>query len=170
MRRVLIILMSGVTLASCSSSNWSSGDLFKSTPPTVVLRFESEPQGAEARIPSGQSCRTPCALAVPAQNMMVSFSLNGYQPQSVPVQALPPEDLRSDSDAPPPQARFDPNPVYAELQLAAPPPKRARPRKPAVPRPAAAPPPAPAAAPQAAPAPAPMSSPAAPWPAPVRQQ
>ena len=175
MRRVLAVVASGMALASCSSTpSWDwikpSGDAFRSSPQTVVLRFESEPQGAEARLPNGQACRTPCALAAPAQSMTVVFSLNGYLPQSVPVQVMLPEDLRTDSEiTTAPSARLDPNPVYAELALA-PPPKRAAPRRPA-PRPAARPATtqAPAAAPaRQAPMAAPQSSPAAPWPAPAR--
>ncbi len=173
MRRVLAIVAGGMALASCSSSpSWDwlkpTGDVFKSSGggQTVVLRFESEPQGAEARAPSGQACRTPCALAVPAQSMVISFSLNGYLPQSVPVSVMLPEDMRSDSETiTAPAARMAPNPVYAELELA-PPPKRAPPRKPA-PKPAAKKPAAAAPA-QQTPMAAPAQSPASPWPAPAR--
>ena len=32
-----------------------------------TVRFESEPPGAEAKTSNGQTCRTPCALALPAK-------------------------------------------------------------------------------------------------------
>ena len=133
-----------------------------------MLRFESEPQGAEARVPSGQACRTPCALAVPAQSMVIAFSLNGYLPQSVPVTVMLPEDTRTDSEVTTaPTARIAPNPVYAELELAPPPKRAAPPRKPAA-KPVAArrpPPPPPGGGQQPM---ASQPSPAAPWPAPQR--
>ena len=173
MRRVLAIVASGMALASCSSTpSWDwlkpSGNMFASSPQTVVLRFESEPQGAEARLPNGQACRTPCALAAPAQNLVVAFSLNGYLPQSVPVAAMLPEDMRADPEVQTsPQPRFVPNPVYAELQLAPPPAKRAPPpRKPPAARTAAPRPAAPPA--QQAPMAAPQQSPSSPWPTPAR--
>ncbi len=59
--------------------------------PTVPLQFESEPPGAEVRTSGGQTCKTPCALAVPAADMQVTYNLNGYQPQTVPVKLVPPE-------------------------------------------------------------------------------
>jgi hypothetical protein len=78
--------------------------------PTVPLQFESEPAGAEVRTSGGQTCKTPCALAVPAADMQVTYNLNGYQPQTVPVKLVPPEP--GDFGSPP---RFDPSPVSAEL-------------------------------------------------------
>jgi hypothetical protein len=36
----------------------------KSAPQSEMLAIESEPPGAEARTSLGQSCRTPCQLAV----------------------------------------------------------------------------------------------------------
>ena len=85
--------------------------------PTVPLQFESEPPGAEVRTSGGQTCKTPCALAVPAADMQVTYNLNGYQPQTVPVKLMPPDDAREigefGSSAGPP--RFTPSPVTAEL-------------------------------------------------------
>ena len=175
MRRVFAIVAGGMALASCSSTpSWDwlkpSGETFRSSGQTIVLRFESEPQGAEARLPNGQACRTPCALAAPAQNMTVAFSLNGYLPQGVPVQVMLPEDMRADSETvTAPSANFTPNPVYAELELAPPPRRAAPPRRPAAaPRPATAPRSPSAAAPaQQAPMAAPQQSPSSPWPAPA---
>jgi hypothetical protein len=45
----------------------------------------------------------------------VTFTLAGHQPQTVPVQLIPPQEPRLD-----PNARFEPNPVVAELEAAAP--------------------------------------------------
>ena len=45
-----------------------------------TVRFEFEPPGAEAKTSNGQTCRTPCALALPtATPLTVTFTLNGYQ-------------------------------------------------------------------------------------------
>jgi hypothetical protein len=88
-----------------------SFDFFKSTPSTEVLRVESEPPGADARTSQGQTCRTPCELTVPTEGeLAVTVEMTGYQPQTLPVR---PEGRGSDS-------RLQPNPVYVELQPAAP--------------------------------------------------
>jgi PEGA domain len=107
-----------------------SMDFFKSTPPTEVLRVESEPPGADARTSQGQSCRTPCELTVQSGGeMTVSFALNGYQPQTVQVR---PDATASTSysDTGSPSNRLQPNPVYAELQsVKSPGKKKSAPRK-----------------------------------------
>ena len=114
MGRVIAILASGFVLAACSMS-MPSLDIFKSAPATEVLRVESEPPGADARTSEGQSCRTPCELTVPpAGELTVTYSLNGYQPQTVQVRT------ESLGDGP----RLQPNPVYAELQPTRPPAKK----------------------------------------------
>lgn len=165
MRKVSVFLAGGMVLAGCSSM--PSLDILQGSPTTTTVQIESEPPGAEARTAAGQSCRTPCALAVPATDFSVTFTLNGYQPQTIPVKFSAP-DARIDSSvgdtARPPVV--DPNPVYAELQ---PVPQTRRPVRPQRPRPkssAATPaaqpaPPPPAAAPAAAPA---AVEPASPWP------
>jgi hypothetical protein len=141
----LSIVACGILLAGCSGS----GDLMRTATPTVPLQFESEPPGAEVKTSGGQTCRTPCALAVPAADFQVTYSLNGYQPQTVPVKLLPPDDMRDSAaiGAPPATPRFDQSPVMAELT-------RAGPRRPPAkkPRVAKQPPPdwTPAAQPQRA--------------------
>ena len=130
------------------------------------MQFESEPAGAEAKTSTGQTCRTPCSLAVTANEFTVSFALPGYQPQTVPVRVVAsndPRDANTEGETAPP--RLVPNPVFVELQTGAPP---AAARKPAPPKKKPAPRPAPTAmAPEQAPSPAP--APASPWPpAPVR--
>ena len=139
----VVIAVFGIALAGCTGS----GDLMRSATPTVPLQFESDPPGAEVKTSGGQTCRTPCALAVPAADMQVTYSLNGYQPQTIPVKLMPPDDLRGSeetglSSSPP---RFSPSPVTAELVKASPrrgPAKKARVAKqPAAPAEAAAAPP-----------------------------
>jgi hypothetical protein len=124
MRRVIAVTACGFALAACSMS-LPSMDFFRSTPPTEVLRIESEPPGADARSTQGQSCRTPCELTVPTgDELAVSFALNGYQPQTVQVRP----DLAS-GGATSATGRLQPNPVYAELQPTRPPPAKKSPAK-----------------------------------------
>jgi hypothetical protein len=153
MSRVLTIAACGLALAACSSGG---SDLFKIAPQTLTLQFESEPQGAEVKTSGGQTCRTPCALAIPAGDLTASFALKGFKPQTVPVKLMQPENPRED-----PNPHFSPSPVYAELESAAPPKKPAAPaRKPQPKRPAAS-----AATPAAAPdQPPPPPAAASPWP------
>jgi hypothetical protein len=127
-----------------------SFDMFKSGPPTEVLRIESEPPGADARTTQGQTCRTPCELTLTPENeLAVTVQMAGYQPQTLPVHA----DGKGDS-------KLQPNPLYVELQPAAP----VKPEKPAPRKPkptAAAAPAAPRQTQAAAPAPTAGSYP---WP------
>jgi hypothetical protein len=134
MRRVFMIAAAGMGLAGCSSF---SLDSFKSEPPTVQLALESIPSGAEARTSTGQSCKTPCSVAVTASDagFSVSFALSKFHPETVPVQVINiPGDFTT-----PASIKIEPNPVIAELKPVGPPPKavRARPKK--KPKPAAAP-------------------------------
>jgi hypothetical protein len=114
MSRVIAVTACGFTLAACSMS-MPSLDFFRSTPPMETLRIESEPPGADARTTAGQNCRTPCELVIPAGGeLVVTFTLNGFQPMSVPVRAESPAGVTYGEPAGPP--RLQPNPVYAELQ------------------------------------------------------
>jgi hypothetical protein len=172
MYRVIAIIGGALALAACSSSSdWLNLDALKPGPTMDTVRFESEPPGAEAKTSTGQTCTTPCAIALPASGpLTVTFTLAGFQPET---QSL---DVVSNTGSPP---TLQPNPVSAELTAAAPPPKPKKPvhrrartsakPKPKPPAAAAAPTAAPAAA---APAPAPAAAPAAPaqqapspWPA-----
>jgi len=161
MYRVLVVAGAAFALAACSSSpDWIGG--VKSGSMLDTVSFESEPPGAEAKTSSGQTCRTPCSLALPVESpLTVTFTLNGYAPESERL-----EMIQSTGEPP----RFGPNPVVVELSPAAQQPrattKKPPAKKPATKRPAAA----------AAPAPAPMTAapaqPASPWPTgapPVRQ-
>ena len=160
MKRVVAIAACGMSLAACSSlPNWmqfATPSFMKSAPAATTMQFESEPSGAEARTSLGQSCRTPCTQAVTANEFTVSFSLPGYQPQTVPVRVVASAD-GCDAEG----ARLVPNPVFVELQPGSPAPAAAR--KPAAPmkKPKAAPRAAPTAM---APEPAPAPAPASPWP------
>lgn len=134
MSRVIAFVACGLTLGGCASSNL---DFLKPTPSTITMQFESKPAGAEARTSTGESCRTPCALAMaPDKEFSVTFALSGYQPQTVPVQMGQQDDLPA-SDA---EQKLLPNPVFAELKPAKPPAKRAPApaKKPASAKPAAA--------------------------------
>src|SRR6202023_583492 len=139
MRRVIVMAVAGASLAGCSSF---SLDSFKPTPPTVQVQLESVPPGAEARTSLGPSCKTPCAVAVPVPDggFSVTYTLNRFQPATVPVQVIHnPGDFAN-----PATTTTDPNPVFAELQPAGPPAKGPhklmhKPKKPKPPKGAAAP-------------------------------
>lgn len=149
MRRVIVIAVAGASLASCSSF---SLDAFKPTPPTVQVQLDSVPPGADASTSLGPGCKTPCSVAVtaPDSGFSVTYTLNKFQPATIPVQVVRiPGDFST-----PASTTLDPNPVVAELQPAGPPPKAARkkvlkPKRPpkgtaAVPAPAGSPFPDPA--------------------------
>lgn len=115
--RIIVIVAAGLGLAGCSS--FSMPEMFKSTPPVVTVQLESLPPGAEARTSTGQSCKTPCSVSLSAENnFTVTFSLPKYQSETVTAQVI--------RDPANPGATVDPNPVYAELQPAAPPAKGRR--------------------------------------------
>ena len=141
MRRVIVIAVAGASLAGCSSF---SLDAFKSAPPTLQLQLDSVPPGADARTSLGPGCKTPCSVAVqaPDTGFSVTYTLNKFQPATIPVQVIRiPGDFST-----PASITLDPNPVVAELQPAGPPPKPARkmakPIKPKPPKGTAAPAPA----------------------------
>src|SRR4051812_35424600 len=96
MRRVISFALAGVSvigatsLAGCSSMSSTSWDMFKSAPPTVQVRLESNPPGADATTSLGAGCKTPCSVSVPAPEVpfTVAFALPKYQPVSVPVNVI----------------------------------------------------------------------------------
>jgi hypothetical protein len=160
MRRVIVIAVAGFSLAGCSSFSWDTFKMTPPPPPTVQVQLDSTPQGADARTSVGPGCKTPCTVAVPIPDggFSVTFSMNKFQPATVPVTVTKiPGDFTT-----PASTKLDPNPVVAELQPAAPPPKKRvmRPKKPKPPRTAT-----PAAAPADSAFPAPASAP----PPPARQ-
>jgi hypothetical protein len=159
MRRVIVLTASGLMLAACSSA-MPSLDFLKSAPQSETLAIESVPPGAEAKTSLGQSCRTPCQLAVqPGSEFSVTFALSGYQTQTVSV--------RPEADGASATPQLSPNPVQVALQRS-PPAKKPVAKKQApvatASRPAA-PPPMASAAPPSAPSVAPALAPAASAPA-----
>jgi hypothetical protein len=107
-----------------------------SSGPAVSLTIESDPPGADAKTSLGPSCRTPCMVPVSAsQPFTVSYALNGYLPMTVEVIPRVPEPTRFDPEIGPSSSGPDlsPNPVFAQLQPAPPPPPvkrgRARPKQ-----------------------------------------
>ena len=81
------------------------------------------PPGADAHTSLGPGCKTPCSVAVaaPDSGFSVTYTLNKFQPATIPVQVIHiPGDFST-----PASTTFDPNPVVAELQPAGPPPKAA---------------------------------------------
>lgn len=155
MYRVLAILGGALALAACSSTpDWMSLDAIKPGPSLDTVSFESEPPGAEAKVSNGQTCRTPCSLALPIDSTTsVTFTLNGYLPETEKLEAI------ATTGEP---TRLRPNPVVVELTPGAPPVAKKPPAKKPVAKKPARPKPAAAAAPAAA-APPPAQA-AAPWP------
>ncbi|HYV70318.1 MAG TPA: hypothetical protein VE970_09460 [Pseudolabrys sp.] len=149
--RFLAVIGSAAALAACSSD--MAG--FKSGPFLDTVSLESEPPGAEAKASNGQTCRTPCSLAMPVDaSASITFTLNGYQPETEKLEAIT-------STGEPPRLR--PNPVVVELSPGAPSTAK-KSTKPATKKPAtrtkttaAPPPPAPMTA-------APAQAPSSPWP------
>jgi hypothetical protein len=138
MRGIIAIAVAGVSLAGCSSF---STDSFKPTPPTVQVQLDSIPPGADAKTSLGPGCKTPCSVAVPADDsgFAVTYTLNKFLPVTIPVQVTNiPGDFTS-----PASTTIDPNPVVAELKPAGPPPKPVRRPPPKPKQPVAAPPPSP---------------------------
>ena len=119
MYRVIAIVGGALALAACSSTpDWMSLDGLKPGPVMDTVRFESEPPGADVKTASGQTCKTPCALALPSDApQTVTFTLNGYLPETDQLEVIA-------TPGSTPQLR--PNPVLAELQPA----RRARASRP----------------------------------------
>jgi hypothetical protein len=126
MTRLIAVIACGLALASCSSFSWTPS--FPWTPslggsgPKVAtsnLTIESDPPGAEARTSQGSTCRTPCTLPVTvAEDISVSYALNGYLPQSVTVR--PVTAATSQFSLETPVTTLEPNPVFAQLNPAKP--------------------------------------------------
>ena len=122
MRRVIALTVTGLSLSGCGGT-WFPGA------GTMDIVLESTPPGADAVTSLGPACKTPCTAAVPSptDDFSVSFSLNGFQPMTVPVRIT-----RSVGGLmAPPFTSLNPNPVIAQLEPMAPPPKRLKKKKPA---------------------------------------
>ena len=119
-------IASALLAAGCSS--WTPSLGFLSSGANVSLTIESDPPGADASTSLGPSCRTPCMIPVPAdRSFTVSYSLNGYVPQTIPVGPRGVEGGGVDVAGAPSDGyssampELTPNPVYAQLQPAPPP-------------------------------------------------
>ena len=120
MRRVIAIAVAGASLGGCTStpSMSSFGDYFRSTPPAIQVQLASQPPGADAKTSLGPGCKTPCSVSVPAPDtgFTVTFLLPRFEPATVQVTVI-----RNPDDSA--LTTTDPNPVFAELRPAGPPPK-----------------------------------------------
>jgi hypothetical protein len=128
MRRALVMIVAAFTLGGCSSFSMDSFNYFKSTPTTVQVQLESTPPGADARTSIGPGCKTPCAVTItpPEAGFTVSYTIAGREPASVPVQVVREAGGTFSADT----FKISPNPVFAELRPAGPPPKAAKPMRP----------------------------------------
>jgi hypothetical protein len=111
-------------LTGCSGL-FGASDWLKPKPPpqTQTLQFQSEPTGADVRTAQGQTCQTPCSLAVVAENQSVTFAKTGFISQTVQISvSAPAEHSLFAKHAPP---ALMPNPVGVALKAAAPPPEPA---------------------------------------------
>ena len=129
MRRAIALALSCAALSGCGgipgmpSFNMSSFSV-RGAPGTPV-HVTSIPPGAEASIGSdGQNCTTPCTLTAPngTGTYDVSFRLNGYQPQNVPVRIAVNESssMQSGDAGAASTTVITPDPVMAELARFAP--------------------------------------------------
>lgn len=114
--RVLTVAGCGLWLAGCESLPSLQFPSFRGEPASVALNLESDPPGADAKLSTGASCKTPCALEVPlSADVTVAFSLAGHEPQTVPVRVIRPDPSQQNQEFAG-AARLEPNPVYVELQ------------------------------------------------------
>jgi hypothetical protein len=128
MRRTIALVLSCAVLSGCGSFSLPSFNMpsfsVRGAPGTPV-HVTSVPPGAEASFGrDGQSCTTPCTLTAPSGTgtYNVSFKLNGYQPQSVPVRIAVNESssMQSGDAGIAPTTVITPDPVMAELEPFAP--------------------------------------------------
>jgi PEGA domain len=133
------VVATGLGLAACSFS-MPSMDFFSSKPTTASLSIESNPPGADAKLSTGATCKTPCSLTVSlASEFTVAVSLTGFGTETRTVKPVAPEGSNTGAAA----SLLDPNPLFVELKRPvpprAPPTKRKRPIVSASPAPGAAP-------------------------------
>jgi hypothetical protein len=123
------VALFGLALASCSgvSSNLPISYLLPA-PAEATLTIDSTPQGALASASIGGTCVTPCLLSAPVitDPFTVTYTLDGYLPETVSVRPIPVEKTALIDMTP---ARLEPNPVLVELRPAPPPPPEPPPVK-----------------------------------------
>ena len=130
MRRAIASVLSCVALSGCGglpSMPSFSLPSFNTTslsvhgaPAGTPVHVTSVPSGAKASLGrDDQSCTTPCTLIATngTGTYNVSFSLKGYQPQSVPMRITvnEPSSMQSGDAGAAPMTVITPDPVTAEL-------------------------------------------------------
>jgi hypothetical protein len=106
----------GLALAGCSdSSSWPGWLTPKdSAPPLQTLHFQSAPSSANLRTTKGQTCQTPCSLAVSPESQSITFEKDGFTKRTVQVAVAEQTEHSFFARDPPPALR--PNPVDVALQ------------------------------------------------------
>jgi hypothetical protein len=107
MRRVALALCC-IIFSACSAIPKFSG----LTDPINRFSLKSNPPGAEARISSGASCRTPCTLPVKVSDYNVTFALAGYAPRFIPIRVS----IKREHWYSPEVTYVVPNPLVVELE------------------------------------------------------
>jgi hypothetical protein len=117
----IFVAVMAVALQGCSGSmpDWLTPKPSVSQP--QALQFQTEPPGADVRTAQGQTCKTPCSLAVLPEAQTVTFDKAGFLPQTVQLGVREPAEHSFFSRSPPPTLR--PNPILVALQPVAPPAK-----------------------------------------------
>lgn len=122
MRRIIVISLAGIALPGCASLSVPGLDFLTPAPSVATLQLESMPAGAEARTSAGPSCRTPCSVSVPVAPLTVTYTLDQFEPVTVPVQPLQQTVASPNVDVGTYTVmELDPNPVFAQLAPAVPP-------------------------------------------------
>ena len=120
-RRAIALVLGSAALSGCGAlPSVPSFNLPSFNAPGTPVHVTSIPPGAEASFATdGQSCTTPCTLTAPngMGTYNVSFKLNGYQPQSVPVRIAVNESssMQSGDAGTASNTVITPDPVMAEL-------------------------------------------------------
>ena len=107
MRRVVLAL-SCMALSACSAIP----GLSRPTDPVNRFSLKSNPPGAEARVSSGASCRTPCTLPVKVSDYNVTFALAGYAPRFIPIRVS----IKREHWYSPEVTYVVPNPLVVQLE------------------------------------------------------
>ena len=132
MRRAIALILSCAALSGCgaipgmpsfSLPSFNKPSVPGFNAPGTPVHVTSVPPGAEASF-GKDSCTTPCTLTAPngTGTYDVSFRLNGYQPQSVPVRIAVNESssMQSGDAGTASNTVITPDPVMAELEPFAP--------------------------------------------------
>jgi hypothetical protein len=134
MSRIFALTACGVFVSACSGMPSINLSALQPAPPTEAVQIESEPPGADARTAGGATCRTPCTLGLPVTEGTITVALNGYTPQTVPLQVERPIGVRPEEFGTP-SPHLKPNPIFVELEPtppAAKPATKPAPKKPKV--------------------------------------